>query len=203
MTDHFVVLGVPRRPWLDADALKDRFHSLSSAVHPDRVHGADEVTRRTADGQYAALNTAYQTLREPKTRLQHLLTLERGAKPGDLKTIPEDMVQRFSEVNGLLRQTDALLAARAQAPSSLMRVQLLEKSIPLLEEISRTQASLAARRDSLLHDLRALDSRWSEADAGTGQREVGLAEAERLYHLLGFVDRWAAQLQERMVQLTL
>jgi DnaJ-domain-containing protein 1 len=203
MTDHFAALGLPRRPWLEGDALKDTFHSLASAVHPDRVHGTDDATRHAADARHAALNSAYQTLREPKTRLQHLLTLERAARPGDLKTIPEDMVQRFSEVNGLLRQTDTLLATRTQAQSSLLRVQLLEKSIPLLEEISRAQAGLAARREALLVDLRTLDTRWTAAGQEASQRETDLAEAERLYHLLGFADRWATQLQERMMQLTL
>ena len=44
MTDHFATLGEPRRPWLDAEALKEKFHRLSGTVHPDRVHGADEAT---------------------------------------------------------------------------------------------------------------------------------------------------------------
>jgi DnaJ-domain-containing protein 1 len=203
MTDHFAALGLPRRPWLDADALKDTFHARSNEVHPDRVHEADEATRRAADTQYAALNSAYQTLREPKPRLHHLLTLERNAKPGDLKTIPEDMVQRFGEVNGLLRQTATLLTARTQAQSTLLQVQLLEQSIPLLEQISRAQAALAASRDSLIVEVKKLDGRWTASFGGSPRREADLADAERLYHLLGFVDRWAAQLQERMVQLTL
>ena len=40
MTDAFALLSEPRRPWLDAEALKARFLPLSAAVHPDRVHSA-------------------------------------------------------------------------------------------------------------------------------------------------------------------
>ena len=36
MTDCFALLGEPRCPWLDAEALKSRFLVLSAEAHPDR-----------------------------------------------------------------------------------------------------------------------------------------------------------------------
>jgi hypothetical protein len=45
MTDYFALLQTPRRPWVDAEKLKENFQLLSARVHPDRLHGADEVTR--------------------------------------------------------------------------------------------------------------------------------------------------------------
>ena len=202
MTDHFAALDEPRRPWLDAEELKEKFHSLSTSVHPDRVHGADEATRRAASDQYTALNAAFQCLREPKSRLQHLLLLERGSKPGDLKSIPEDVVQLFAEVGAVLRQTDALLKEKAQAISPMVKVRVLEKSLPSLDKISQLQSILAQRREALLSELRALDEAWQQRPHDSAGDSL-LADAERLYHLFGFLDRWVAQLQERMVQLTL
>jgi len=202
MTDHFAALDEPRRPWLDAEELKEKFHSLSTSVHPDRVHGADEATRRAASDQYTALNAAFQCLREPKSRLQHLLLLERGSKPGDLKSIPEDVVQLFAEVGAVLRQTDALLKEKAQAISPMVKVRVLEKSLPSLDKISQLQPILARRREALLSELRALDEAWQQRPHDSAGDSL-LADAERLYHLFGFLDRWVAQLQERMVQLTL
>ena len=35
MTDSFTLLDEPRRPWLDAGALKQKFLPLSSAAHPN------------------------------------------------------------------------------------------------------------------------------------------------------------------------
>jgi TPR repeat protein len=36
----FALLSEPRRPWLDAEPLKQRFLARSNEVHPDRVHSA-------------------------------------------------------------------------------------------------------------------------------------------------------------------
>ena len=90
MTDHFAVLGQPRRPWLDADLLKETFLTLSGAAHPDHVHNQGAPVRQQADSRYVELNAAYQCLRNPKARVEHLLQLESGAKPGDLRAIPDD-----------------------------------------------------------------------------------------------------------------
>ena len=75
MTDYFAFFNEPRRPWLDAESLKQKFLALSATVHPDRVHNLGEVERAAAQERYTELNTAYNWLREPKERLQHLLQL--------------------------------------------------------------------------------------------------------------------------------
>ena len=35
MTDYFNLLSEPRRPWLNPEALKQKFLNLSAEVHPD------------------------------------------------------------------------------------------------------------------------------------------------------------------------
>ena len=203
MTDYFAVLGQPRRPWLDADLLKERFHKLSAAVHPDHVHHQDAPARQQADARYVELNAAYQCLRNPKTRLEHLLLLESGSKPGDLRTIPDDVVQLFGEVGALLRDTNSLVAEKARVTSSLLKVGLLEKAMPQLEKIARLQTAIQVRLTGVTDDLRALDHDWDESLRDPARRAAALATAERLYHLFGFHDRWASQLQERSFQLTI
>lgn len=201
MTDSFAALGLARRPWLDADAIKAAFHQRSTEVHPDRVHNADEATRRAADERYAALNAAHQCLREPKERLQHLVQLERGRKPGDLRTLPEDLMRLFAEVGAALRATEPVLKRQQQAGSALMKAQTLQDALPMLEQIESLQARLHDRRAGLLTDLQRLDNAW--ANAGDAARDAALDGAENLYHQFGFLDRWMAQLRERTIQLTL
>lgn len=203
MTDYFAALATPRRPWLDPEALKEKFFALSTTVHPDRVHGADATIKAQADESYAALNSAHQCLRDTKLRLQHLLLLETGAKPGDLKTIPEDVIQMFSHVAMLLRQTDSLLKEKAQAVSPMLKVGVLERAMPHLGMISTLQAAIDRRRGELDGELRALDEDWAGIVSNPEKREQALAGVQRLYHLFGFLDRWAGQLRERMIQLTI
>lgn len=201
MTDHFAALDLPRRPWLDADAIKDAFHLRSTGVHPDRVHNADDATRRAADEHYAALNAAHQCLREPKERLQHLVQLERGRKPGDLRALPDDLMRLFAEVGAALRATDSVLKRREQAGSALMKAQTLQEALPLLEQMESLQARLQDRRAGLMADLQRLDAAWTGTNGAA--QEAALDGAENLYHQFGFLDRWMAQLRERTIQLTL
>ena len=202
MTDHFAVLGQPRRPWLDADVLKEKFHQLSAAAHPDHVHNQDADVRQQADARYVELNAAYQCLRHSKTRLEHLLQLESGSKPGDLRAIPDDRVQFFGEVGALLRDTNGLISEKAQVTSSILRVGLLERAMPHLERISKLQEAIQTRLQTVTDELRALDRDWGECLRDPSRRAMALATSERLYHLFGFLERWAGQLQERSFQLT-
>ncbi len=202
MTDYFALLGQPRRPWLEADALKGKFYELSASVHPDRVHNLEAPAREQAGTRYVEINAAYQCLGNPKSRLAHLLLLEAGSKPGDLRTLPEDVVQLFGEVGAVLRETNALIAEKAQAASAILRVGLLEKAMPQLENISRLQADIQSRLAGMTDELRALDRDWENSLADPARRAAALMSLEKLYHLLGFYERWARQLQERSFQLT-
>jgi len=202
MTDHFAALAQPRRPWLDPDTLKEKFHELSAAVHPDRLHNEEASVRQQASERYAGLNVAYQCLRNPKTRLEHLCQLESGAKPGDLRTIPDDVVQFFGEVGALLRETNGLVAEKASVTSAILKVGLLEKAMPYLERIAKLQAAIQARLQGVMEELRMLDQHWEECRQDPARRAAALGSAVRLYHLFGFFERWAGQLQERNFQLT-
>ena len=71
--DFFAWLGMPRRPWLDPEAVKERFHTLSREHHPDQqAAGSNAET----DAAFARLNAAQAALRDPKARLRCLLELE-------------------------------------------------------------------------------------------------------------------------------
>ena len=69
MLDNFALLNEARRPWLEAEPLKQKFLALSSEFHPDRAHAAGEAQREAATRRFAGLNAAWQCLREPKERI--------------------------------------------------------------------------------------------------------------------------------------
>ena len=122
MTDFFFLLNEPRRPWLDPEVLKQKFLTLSATVHPDRVHNLGEAERAAAQDRYTGLNTAYNCLREPKERLQHLLQLELGAPPPNTQRIPSDLMDLSLEVGKACREADAFLAEKAKVTSPLLQV---------------------------------------------------------------------------------
>ena len=48
-------------------------------------------------------------LREPKDRLQHLLELESGAKPGNIQSTPPELTDLFFAVGQLCRDVDTFV----------------------------------------------------------------------------------------------
>ena len=200
MTDHFALLNEPRRPWLEAEVLKQKFLALSAQLHPDRIHSASDGDKAAGSKQFAELNAAYNCLAEPKTRLLHLLELERGAKPRDIEQIPAALADLFAEVATDCRNTDRFLVEKKQATSPLLQVQLFERGQDWVEKLQGLQRRLNELREKLVNELKTLDQKWIAANAD--DRPELLPRLEELYRLFGYFNRWNNQIQERIVQLS-
>jgi hypothetical protein len=202
MVDYFSLLDVPRRPWLEPEALKQKFFARSAESHPDRWHQGTPEERQSAQEHYTGLNAAYQCLRHEKGRLAHLLELESGARPTDLHQVPADLMNRSLEITSLCRSADAVLAEKAAATSPLLKVQLFQRSQLALENVQAHLQQLNSWRETLLAELKTLDARWPNLPRdGSPERLAALQRLQELYRLFGFCSRWLQQLQERASQL--
>ena len=197
MSDYFVLLNEPRRPWLDADSLKQKFLALASDLHPDRVHNASEAEKSEATKRYAELNAAYNCLLEPKSRLLHLLELESGAKPKDVQQIPPALADLFAEVANSCRSADSFLVEKSAVTSPLLQVQWFERAQEWIERLNLLQKKLGGLHEQLLGELKAADANWP-----TDARPELLARLEELYRLFSYFNRWSRQLQERVTRLS-
>jgi len=204
MTDAFALLGEARHPWIDADALKDRFHTLSGPLHPDRFHEAPEAERTAVGHRYADLNSAYQTLKEPRDRLLHLLELELGEKPKDIQRIPPGTMDLFVEVGQTCRDCDEFLKKKAAATSPMLRLQVMQAGMEWMDRLLDLQGRIRSVSDTLGSELSGLNVVWDAAppvgDAGR-PTALPLERLEQIYRALSYVARWTSQLQERVVQL--
>ena len=204
MNDSFALFNEPRRPWLDPEALKQKFLPLSSETHPDRFHSASEAEKARATAKYSELNAAYNTLRESRDRLLHLLELERGAKPSDIQRIPPGTMDLFVEVGQLCRDVDAFLATRANVTSPLMKVQMFQQAIEWTDKLQALQLRINAKRDELTAELQQMNAAWDGAP-GVGSPErvsaLPLERLEQVYRVFSYIARWSEQIQERNLQL--
>jgi DnaJ-domain-containing protein 1 len=200
MVDYFALLDEPRRPWLDADLLKQKFLVLSASAHPDKIHSASDPEKSAAGKSFAELNAAYHCLAEPKSRLLHLLELELGAKPKDIQQIPAALADLFAEVAAACRAADGFLAEKARVTSPLLQVQMFERSQAWSEKLNQLQQKFGLLREQLTRELKSLDEQWLPAD--TTARRACLPKLEELYRLFGYFKRWTNQIQERAVQLS-
>ena len=206
MTDAFTLLTEPRRPWLDTDALKQKFLPLSAAAHPDRVHSAGEAEKLAANQRYAELNAAYNCLREPRDRLLHLLELELGAKPSDIQRIPPGTMDLFVEVGQLCRDVDGFITEKAAVTSPLLKVKIFERGMEWTDRLNELLQKINAKREELNAELKSLNARWESAPPiGDPARSAALPleRLEQLYRIFSYIARWSEQIQERVVQLSM
>jgi curved DNA-binding protein CbpA len=201
VTDYFALLNEPRRPWLDPDALKQKFLALSANLHPDRIHSASGADKDAATKTFTELNAAFNCLAEPKLRLLHLLELELGAKPKDIQEIPTALADLFAEIANGCRNADVFLVEKNQAISPLVQVQLFERGQDWLEKLNGLQRKLNEFREELNVELKSLDEKWVRQEVNS--RRGILPGLEILYRLYSYFNRWNGQIQERVVQLSI
>jgi len=203
MTDYFALLQEPRRPWLDADALKQKFLARSSEIHPDRLHAASAADQRAATRRYSELNAAYLCLREPRDRVRHLLELVLGCKPEDLQEMPAELADLYLDFASVCRDADGFLARQSTVTSPLLRAQSFPEAQHWTDLLTSRQRILARRQAALLECLRTLDTSWAETGVESPAPSGLLAELGVICRQLGFFSRWNGQIQERLVRLML
>jgi hypothetical protein len=74
--DYFAFLGLSRRLVLDPAEIEKRFRELSRKFHPDYYYNAVPADRLASLERSSYLNDAYRTLKNPVSRIEHLLAIE-------------------------------------------------------------------------------------------------------------------------------
>lgn len=182
MPDHFAALAQPRRPWLDPGALRESFHRAAAQHHPDTAAGGD--------AQFAALNAAHAILREPASRLRHLIELEAPALLTRTAPIPPALADLFMELATLRRNVESFGGKDSAAVSALRRALLAGEKLALRQTVTLALARLDAFHETALAELRALDSAW---DTRTADALENLASLQARF---AFLAKWTAQLRE-------
>jgi curved DNA-binding protein CbpA len=186
MTDHFALLGQPRRPWLEEAALKDAFHRATVQQHPDVAGGSGAAA--------AAVNAAYAVLRDPATRLRHLLELEWPESAAAPAAIAPELAELFGKIAALQQAGAALKKKAASAQSPLSHALLAGEKAGYRRDLETALATLAGAEASASEQLRAFDVVWDQGDHATRDE---LAAVQQRF---AFLAKWQAQLREALFQ---
>ena len=193
--DFFTLLGESRRPWLDPERVKEKFHQLSRTEHPDQ-QTASSPGDESADAVFARLNQAQAALRDPKARLRHLLELEfPQVKLSGPAKVPVTLADLFAPIHGLLRAIDAVLAKKAAAPSALAKALLARDEFSLREKAETQLARLETLHLAAVAELQAFDVEWEPRPPDAAAR------LHEFYQRFAYPARWTEQLRERLFQL--
>lgn len=158
--NHFELFGLPPQFSVDAAVLQTRYRELQREVHPDRFASASQAERRASMQRAARVNEAYQTLKSPLKRAEHLLQLQ-GVDPQfetNTSMPPEFLAEQLELREALEEATEAGDAHR-------------------LEQLS---AKLAGEHDALLKRLGGqLDSQKAGGAAAATLRQLMFLERLR------------------------
>jgi curved DNA-binding protein CbpA len=190
MIDYFSLLQQPRRPWLNAEQLKDKYIQITISMHPDRQ--TQPPVERTSAPDFAYINEAFRVLVDPKARLQHLLKLEGIDASAD--SIPETLADVFLETGTLIQEIDLLISrTTANALSNALRQpEILEAKKLVADLLDKLQGIY----QGALEELRKFDQLW------TSTHQIA-PELSALSAKLAYLTRWIAQLEERQFQLSI
>jgi DnaJ-domain-containing protein 1 len=206
MTDCFALFDLPRQPSLNVDLLKERFTKLSAQFHPDKIAGASEEDRARATAHFAELNSAYQTLRETRTRLGHLIQLESGHAPGAIEKVSNESADLFFEISGLCRKVDQFLSDKGKSgtTSPMLKAARFAQSLDWTERVQSLQQVIQEQQQAVENEVHRLNGVWdSSCQSSPLSKTEALERLKGIYSKLGYLTRWNAQLQERLVQLAI
>ena len=94
---------------IDITQLERRYFTAQKQFHPDRFVGKPAEVRTKAAGQSMLINDAYQVLKSPLKRAQHLLTLN-GIAVGDERDAVKpthDLLEEIMEIREKLSEIGA------------------------------------------------------------------------------------------------
>jgi molecular chaperone HscB len=171
--DYFTFLGLPRKLVLEAPMLEARFRDLSRQFHPDYFYNAPPAERLASLERSSYLNDAVRTLRNPVSRIEHLLAIE-GLPPAKSEegsaTVPPSLLEEVFALNEELDEIRELREAGEDPASLAPRLAAAREPIDL-------------RRAEHERQLTALSEQWDalrESGAPTEKRALLESLRERL-----------------------
>ena len=171
MVDHFAKLGIQRRPWLDVDHLKQRFHQLSIEIHPDHSLDDDDDIKNDTQQEFIVINSAFQCLSDTKSRVRHLLEIERGRSSENVQSIPSEMTDWFTEISLVCSKVDLFLKKKEEQTSPMLQVILMEEGVLLNDEVSEMHQKLQVELKKLDDALKLLNSKWDRVGESSEGRQ--------------------------------
>jgi len=193
--DFFAFLGLPRRLVIDQAHLERRFRDLSRQFHPDFFYNAAPGERLASLERSSYLNDAYRALRNPISRIEHLLAIE-GLPPAKSEDgtakVPPGLLEEVFELN---EQLDEIRESREAGGDPAV----------LRERLESARKPIDLKREEHEREVEALSAQWDrQATATVSEKRTTLdALRERLLernyinNLLASIDREAQSLEPK------
>jgi len=186
MKDPFALFGMEPRPWIDPELLREAFNERAAACHPDSNPESDATAR------FLELNAAYQTLRDPVSRLRFLVESRGNIPPEQQKDsnfIPQELITMFAEIAPIKAALGQFLKQRSSAKSPLSLALLKHEEHKIKAAIAIIEQKLLHQWESCQSSLHTLNEHWMD------RSPVSLNSANELATKMRFIQKWKASLK--------
>ena len=188
--DYFSFFGLPRRLTIDQQDLERRFRDLSRKFHPDYYYNASPTERLASLERTSYLNDGYRTLRDPVSRVEHLLAIEGVAPPrsdeGTTK-VPPALLEEVFALNEELDEIRELRESGSDPDALRARLDAARRPIEQRRrEHEKTVDELSVKWDALA------EAPAPEKRATLEALRERLLERNYINNLLATIEREAA-----------
>ena len=189
--DHFAVFGLPRKLWIEMNALEQKFLRLSWKLHPDNFVKASEEERELSLKRSSELNDAYRTLRDPISRIEYLLAIEGERKEGEKKQqAPPELLEEVFELNESLDELREAKASGGDLAAMKSRLETAGKNF---------QAELGDVDEKLQVVAREWDAAV-DAGAGSDARKQLMARMNELLNRRSYIRNLVQSVQKELAE---
>lgn len=147
MQNHFALFDLAPSYALDLDALHKAYVAIQRKVHPDRLIGKSEAERATLIIHSMDANDAYEALKSPLSRAEHLLAL-RGiivnTDEHDTHKPSQDVLMEMLEQRESMSQLSSEVEVAQQVHALQQSLGQTEKELTALFETNRLDAAAQA-----------------------------------------------------------
>jgi molecular chaperone HscB len=196
--DYFSFLGLPRQLNIDPRHLERNFRELSRRFHPDYYYNAPPQERLASLERSSYLNDAYRALRNPVSRIEHLLAIEglpstKSDGPSGGQSAGQVPPALLEEVFALNEELDEIREARENGTDPDQ----------LRNRLAAARQPIERKRQEHEATLQELSAKWdAEREAATKEERRRTLEAlrtallERNYinNLLATIEREVASI---------
>ncbi len=106
MQNLFEILGMAQGFDVNLKSLEQAYFAAQRATHPDRFIGKPEAERIAAIEKSQLVNDAYETLKDPLRRAEHLLELQGIHALSDDAAVPPAILMEMMELRERIADTD-------------------------------------------------------------------------------------------------
>ncbi|MBV7405166.1 co-chaperone HscB [Enterobacter sp. ENT03] len=165
--DYFTLFGLPAGYHLDTQAMTARFQDLQRQYHPDRFASGTPAEQLAAVQHSATINQAWQTLRNPLTRAEYLLSLQGFDLSSEQHTVRDtaflmEQLELREELDEIEQAKDLDRLDAFQTRIAAMYNARQQQMIEQLDKASWDAAADAVRKLRFLDKLRSTTEQLEE-----------------------------------------